>query len=472
MQLHKLSHRLSPVAWPVHFMGLAIGIVITLAFCLVITYQPVAAHRLPQSPQESTAARSLALTARAAFTWWTVIYVDRAAGGSVHNGLSWATAFTTLQDGLAAATSGTEIWVADGIYYPDEGGSATNNSRSATFQLKQGVALYGGFAGNETARTERDWRTHLTVLSGDLSQNDPDKNSSGLITNPATIVTPNAYQVVTISNVSNSILDGFVITGGKADGSYVSPCSVACGGGIFVDSSSPTLENLTIAGNGAAYYGAGLTNINSSPILINVIIQANRAEISGGGIYNRGGSPNFTNVLISGNRSLSQGGGIYNQSVVAPAKLTNVTITGNRASNTGGGIYNSGTVMTLANTIVSNNFASTQSELNNRTSTISIQHSLIENAFAGGSWDSALGSDNGNNLGSDPLFTAALDPLNAPLFGGDYTLLSLSPAADGGDLTQNSTTIDVAGAARLQGATIDISNCKFKIKRWEEGVQG
>ena len=456
MQLHKLSHRLSPVAWPVHFMGLAIGIVITLAFCLVITYQPVAAHSMAPSPQESTPARTLALTSSAAFTTTTIIYVDRSAGGNVHNGLSWATAFTTLQDGLAAATSGTEIWVADGIYYPDEGGSATNNSRSATFRLQQNVALYGGFAGSETARTQRNWQTNLTVLSGDLSQNDPDKNSSGIITNPATTVTPNAYQVVTISNVSNSILDGFVITGGKADGSYVSPCSVACGGGLFVDSSSPTITNLTIAGNGAAYYGAGMANISSSPLVTNVTIQANRAEISGGGLYNRGGSPSFTNVLISGNRSLSQGGGIYNDRTVAPAKLTNVTITGNRATISGGAIYNATAVMSIVNSIIANNFAGSQSELNNRTSTISIQHSLIENAFAGGSWDSALGSDNGDNLGSDPLFTAPLDPVNAPLFGGDYTLLSLSPAADGGDLTQNSTTIDVAGAARLQGATIDM----------------
>lgn len=456
MQLHKLSHRLSPVARPVHFLGLAIGIVITLAFCLVITYQPVAAHSMPQSPQEGTALRALALTDHAAFITTTVIYVDRAASGSVHDGLSWATAFTTLQDGLAAATSGTEIWVADGIYYPDEGGSATNNSRSATFQLKQGVALYGGFTGSETQRVERNWRTNLTVLSGDLSQNDPDKNSSGIITNPVTIVTPNAYQVVTVSGVSSSVLDGFIITGGKANGTYVSPCSVACGGGIFVDSSSPTLENLTIAGNGAAYYGAGLTNINSSPTVTNVIIQANRAEISGGGLYNRGGSPSFTNVLISGNRSITQGGGIYNQSVVAPAKLTNVTITGNRTGNSGGGIYNSGTIITLANTIISNNLANTEIELSNRTSTISIHHSLIKNAFVSGNWDSTLGVDDGDNLGSDPLFTAALDPSSAPVMGGDYTLLSLSPAADGGDLSQNNTTTDVVGAARLQGATVDM----------------
>ena len=88
MQLHKLSHRLSPVAWPVHFMGLAIGIVITLAFCLVITYQPVAAHSMAPSPQESTPARTLALTSSAAFTTTTIIYVDRSAGGNVHNGLS------------------------------------------------------------------------------------------------------------------------------------------------------------------------------------------------------------------------------------------------------------------------------------------------------------------------------------------------------------------------------------------------
>ena len=77
-----------------------------------------------------------------------VIYVDDDAfvGG---NGQNWGTAFKYLQDGLAAASYGDEIRVAQGSYKPDldEAGSVTPGNREATFQLINGVALKGGYAG-------------------------------------------------------------------------------------------------------------------------------------------------------------------------------------------------------------------------------------------------------------------------------------------------------------------------------------
>ena len=114
---------------------------------------------------------------RAAAAASPVIYVNKAAapGG---NGASWATAFKYLQDGLAAASDGTDIWVAQGTYYPDEGAGITPDDRAATFRLKSHVAIYGGFVGTETSLDQRDWEAHPSVLSGDIDQ-DPTTDVCG-----------------------------------------------------------------------------------------------------------------------------------------------------------------------------------------------------------------------------------------------------------------------------------------------------
>ena len=76
----------------------------------------------------------------------TVLYVKADAAGA-SDGTSWADAHTSLQDALARAKAGDAIWVAAGQYTP--GGP---NERNATFQLKTGIELYGGFTGAEVAR--------------------------------------------------------------------------------------------------------------------------------------------------------------------------------------------------------------------------------------------------------------------------------------------------------------------------------
>jgi len=111
-----------------------------------------------------------------------VIYVDVDAspGG---DGTTWGTAYKYLQDALADANvSSDDIWVAEGTYKPDEdeGGNVTLNDRYATFQLINGVALYGGFAGNEISRSQRNWMGNETILEGDID-NDGDSDTTHLV---------------------------------------------------------------------------------------------------------------------------------------------------------------------------------------------------------------------------------------------------------------------------------------------------
>src|SRR6185436_13682174 len=91
-----------------------------------------------------------------------VIYVSATATGS-GDGHDWANAFSNLGKALAAATAGTEVWVAAGTYKP--GATAT-----ASFAVPADVPLYGGFEGTGPGiRSRHDWRKYATTLTGDVA---------------------------------------------------------------------------------------------------------------------------------------------------------------------------------------------------------------------------------------------------------------------------------------------------------------
>ena len=97
-----------------------------------------------------------------------IIFVDddASAGG---NGSSWATAQKYLQDALAVAEYGDEIWVAEGTYTPDQGTGQTIGRKSSSFNLVNGVGVYGGFLGSETMR-DPEGNSSQTILSGEISE--------------------------------------------------------------------------------------------------------------------------------------------------------------------------------------------------------------------------------------------------------------------------------------------------------------
>jgi probable HAF family extracellular repeat protein len=246
-----------------------------------------------------------------------VIYVDRSAKGT-DDGTSWADAYTDLQDALTdAGTSGKDIWVAEGIYKPTDG-----NDRTVSFQLIDGVGVYGGFFGTELSLEQRNWRKYRTILTGDINQ-PGDAND-------------NSYHVV--KGADNAIIDGFTITAGNANGSG----SNSYGGGVYCNSASPTIDNCTIEGNKSSYVGAGMYNTNNSVKLTNCVLRDNESSGSGGAIanYSPDCSGTLTNCVFYGNKANSRGGAIFNNS--SSPTLTNCTFTNNEAGGGGGGITNWG----------------------------------------------------------------------------------------------------------------------------------
>jgi hypothetical protein len=177
----------------------------------------------------------------------TRLYVNQAATGE-DTGCTWPNAATSLQTALQNIgtdeyPSVKEVWIAKGTYYP-----STDGSRNASFQLLNGVSIYGGFAGYETEQNQRNSATHPTNLSGDIGiENDNSDNS---------------YHVVSGSHTdATALLNGVIIERGNAN--QGDTCPEACGGGVYNENGSPTLKHLFIRYN-SAIYGGGLYNANNS----------------------------------------------------------------------------------------------------------------------------------------------------------------------------------------------------------------
>lgn len=245
------------------------------------------------------------------------IYVSAHASG-VNNGSSWSDAYTNLQTALTAAGAQDEIWVAAGTYTPDP------SDRSQSFQLKANVKLYGGFAGTESAVSDRtaSLTDFVSILSGDLSGND------NYVT-PGTTLDENAYHVVI--GADNALIDGFTIQGGKANGGF--PHNV--GAGMFNSSVSPTLVNLTFSHN-MAMHGGGVCNyLSSSPNMTNMVFIYNDVTGNGGGIYNDSySSPILTHASFS-NNTANYGGGFFSKAYSSPI-MTDITFSDNSAFSGGG----------------------------------------------------------------------------------------------------------------------------------------
>jgi hypothetical protein len=168
-----------------------------------------------------------------------VVFVDENATGS-NDGSSWINAFNHLKDALDAADSDDEIWVAQGIYKPDQNTSnpSGTDDRTTTFQLKNKVAIYGGFPTGGGPLSSRDWGNNATILSGDIGTEGVNND--------------NSYNV--IMGASDIIIDGFTIANGYSNE------WTERGAGIYNTGDNVAIFNCKFMDNYATRCGAGILN--------------------------------------------------------------------------------------------------------------------------------------------------------------------------------------------------------------------
>ena len=238
--------------------------------------------------------------------------------GSINgDGTSWKSAFSDLQDALTQAEKmgGAEIWVASGTYKPTSG-----QDRSASFILKNGIGIYGGFIGNEKNSSERNFDTNKTILSGNIG----DVNSA----------TDNSYHVILGS--LNSIIDGISISDGYADGVITD----RFGGGLYNwgYESSCIVKNTTFKNNYAEDGGAVFCFGDVLSYFENVHFENNTALIAGAASFRFGASCELNNCSFNNNTANARGGAItinYGSNVV----INHSEFNQNKTQGNGGAIW-------------------------------------------------------------------------------------------------------------------------------------
>lgn len=390
------------------------------------------------------------------------VYVNINATGS-NDGTSWANAYTSLTTGLAAATATRDVWVAAGTYTPHA------SDRKNSFTLADGVSVYGGFDGTETIISERDPKSNVTILSGDLSAND-----NNTITESEATRQDNSYHVVTIrGNAQNVVLDGFTISGGNANGTNSNSCSTAAASQYFDQRGGAIYANPYTAGHNltAKISNCILENNSGTSVAVyssftpcgvqNVITDVDFESC----IVRNNYSKDLTNMLFSG----SSGYGIYSRGSIINSLFYNNTSGANSSClYLGTSTANGGGVTGIHVDIINSTFANNTGLNGNVMTMLRSSQSYVKNCIVYGNGSATpfvittSGSvvsnsiiEGGQQGGTD------IDPVFGDALAEDFSLNCSSPGIDAADATGLTLpNEDLAGGARVNGV-LDMGAYEF-----------
>ncbi len=217
--------------------------------------------------------------------------------------------------------------------------------------------------------------------------------------------------------------------------------------GILVISGNVTVDNFIVQNSTSSNSGA-IYEVNGDLTLRRSTLRNNRATSNGGGIFLDNGTLTVINSTISGNTAYGSGGGIYaSLNSGASVTLQNSTLAYNTAS-TGGGIKQANGTYHITNTIIANNSGTVSSP--DCSGTVASSNFNIYGNITG-----CTISDGSNNLTVDPQIEASLT--GSMLV---HRLLSGSPAIDSGTLT-GCPSLDQQGLTRPQGGGCDVGSVEF-----------
>ena len=241
----------------------------------------------------------------------------------VHDGLTWETAFRSIQAAADAAheAGGGEVWVAEGTY---------TGAGLQVVEIREGVDLYGGFAGIESSRNERDIEAHPTVIDAQDERRgilcEQDATIEGFaITHGAQFPDSEGYGggIVVQSATANIVRCVLMYNDGS--------------GGALVESGEASFSQCLFLDNSTTFEGAGLNADESSVFVHDCTFRDNAAE-RGGAVRADESNLEMHDCHILHNSSYGFGGGIFcGLSGRNIARITNCVFEGNRASKEYGG---------------------------------------------------------------------------------------------------------------------------------------